>query len=800
MTRILFLCHGNICRSPMAEFVMKKLLAEAGREDVRVESAALHTDEIGNDIHPGTRAKLIEKNIPFAPRAAWLLTAEKARDYDYLIGCDRWNVADLRRLVQPADRSKIRKLLEFAGSEADIADPWYTGDFDQTYDDVEAGCRGLLAKLGARKLGVKILALLLATASFSTALAGESYSFGMISDSHWTGPEYYDGGNRARKDAAEYRAEWMVRERKNLLRAAKVCMDEPSAAFIVHTGDMVDGRCGNLARQVAQLKDGWDLTRGAFPSNVPFIAANGNHETYDFEAPGTYAYPGYAMTVQQYIAKELGRAHPVERHFSFKHGPDLFIVYNSNVDEYEFFKQTLAENRDVRYVFAVGHIPAINPCEDGIEIDSPERGNRMDTHNRFLRLLQSRNVILLCGDTHRIGMVDYVTGEGRLTELMGVSVFGNGGFRELAASVGDFPINWNSAYQPGGVISKRQRFLKGGLVRFWGAKGAGFWKLHVSDARVTADLYTWDCEGVVKSIVLRGEGVECHPVTVEVNAPLSNGVNRLKVKAPVLENVKWRTGLPIGWSARPFKPGEGVLEVTLPDKVRLERKEVAIKLYAVDDSTGRVVANEDRHFMDQEVFGVWHQSGYGCADEEGIVPIPEIRRFAGRTTNQGFCWLANPWPDVYQMNSVEPDFSDEDELWKGYPLKLELFFDLKNSKKAFMDGDAVQVVVLHARKRQDVPFKYREDEVVQYRALIIRDGGKTRKWVNLTGTARAPVIPFRLIAPTDSPDFRGADVIGMDAFFNDIPLMGAVDKRHDNPSMWGNAELERPDAPSIEFE
>ena len=143
--RILFVCHGNICRSPMAEFVMKELLRRVGRDDIEVESAALHTDEIGNDIHRGTRAKLREKGIPFTPRAAWLLTAAKAHEYDLLIGMDDYNIADLRRLVFPEDRPKIRKLLSFAGLERPIADPWYTGDFDATYDEILAGCTALLA-------------------------------------------------------------------------------------------------------------------------------------------------------------------------------------------------------------------------------------------------------------------------------------------------------------------------------------------------------------------------------------------------------------------------------------------------------------------------------------------------------------------------------------------------------------------------------------------------------------------------------------------------------------------------------
>lgn len=147
MMRILFLCHGNICRSPMAEFVMKDLVRKAGVEGVDIESAALHTDEIGSDIHRGTRAKLRSMGIPFSSRAAWLLNAAKAREYDLLIGMDAYNIADLRRLVYPEDLPKIHKLPEFAGKTTDIADPWYTGNFDETYDDVLEGCTALLAKL-----------------------------------------------------------------------------------------------------------------------------------------------------------------------------------------------------------------------------------------------------------------------------------------------------------------------------------------------------------------------------------------------------------------------------------------------------------------------------------------------------------------------------------------------------------------------------------------------------------------------------------------------------------------------------
>ena len=145
--KLLFVCHGNICRSPMAEFVMKDLLRKAGRTDVAVESAALHTDELGNDIHRGTRMELKRHGIPFAPRAAWLLSAAKAAEYDLIIGMDRYNMADLRRLVYLADRPKVRQLLAFAGIDREVADPWYTGNFEETYADVVTGCTALLESL-----------------------------------------------------------------------------------------------------------------------------------------------------------------------------------------------------------------------------------------------------------------------------------------------------------------------------------------------------------------------------------------------------------------------------------------------------------------------------------------------------------------------------------------------------------------------------------------------------------------------------------------------------------------------------
>ena len=149
MMRLLFVCHGNICRSPMAEFVMKDLVQKAGRaDDIQVESAALHTDEIGSDIHSGTRGELVKHHIPFLPREAWLLTEKSAADYDLILAMDEANMSDLRRLLNRGTfAAKVRKLLSFVGETRDVADPWYTGDFETTYADIVAGCTALLKTL-----------------------------------------------------------------------------------------------------------------------------------------------------------------------------------------------------------------------------------------------------------------------------------------------------------------------------------------------------------------------------------------------------------------------------------------------------------------------------------------------------------------------------------------------------------------------------------------------------------------------------------------------------------------------------
>ena len=148
MIKILFICLGNICRSPMAEFLLKDMVKKRGiADDFYIASAATSTYEIGNPVHRGTRAKLAQYGISVSGKTAVQLTKEDYAKYDYLIGMDTANIRDIMRTIGSDPRRKVYKLLQFAGSERNIADPWYTGNFDVTYDDIYEGCTALLEYL-----------------------------------------------------------------------------------------------------------------------------------------------------------------------------------------------------------------------------------------------------------------------------------------------------------------------------------------------------------------------------------------------------------------------------------------------------------------------------------------------------------------------------------------------------------------------------------------------------------------------------------------------------------------------------
>lgn len=148
MTKILFVCHGNICRSPMAEFIMKDLVRKAGLADrFHIGSAATSREELGNPVYPPARRKLAEHGIACAGHAARQLTAQDYENYDLLIGMDRENLRNMRRICGGDPDGKLSLLLDHTGRSGDVADPWYTGDFEATWQDVLAGCQALLAEI-----------------------------------------------------------------------------------------------------------------------------------------------------------------------------------------------------------------------------------------------------------------------------------------------------------------------------------------------------------------------------------------------------------------------------------------------------------------------------------------------------------------------------------------------------------------------------------------------------------------------------------------------------------------------------
>ena len=145
MIKILFVCHGNICRSPMAEFVMKDLVYKAGLSArFQIDSAATSREEIGNPIYPPARRKLAEHGVKVEDRAARQLTRQDYEAYDFLIGMDQKNLRNMRSICGEDDAGKMSLLMDYTKRPGDVADPWYTRDFEATWLDIAEGCQGLL--------------------------------------------------------------------------------------------------------------------------------------------------------------------------------------------------------------------------------------------------------------------------------------------------------------------------------------------------------------------------------------------------------------------------------------------------------------------------------------------------------------------------------------------------------------------------------------------------------------------------------------------------------------------------------
>ncbi|NTV78730.1 MAG: low molecular weight phosphotyrosine protein phosphatase [Clostridiales bacterium] len=148
MIKVLFVCYGNICRSPMAEYLFKDMVEKLGLGDqFEIASAATSAEEVGNPVHSGTKEILSQQGIYADEKRAVTLNRADYEKYDYLIGMDEWNIKSMRKITDGDLAGKIFKLLDFAQEQGDIADPWYTGDFSITYRDIMRGCKGFIEYL-----------------------------------------------------------------------------------------------------------------------------------------------------------------------------------------------------------------------------------------------------------------------------------------------------------------------------------------------------------------------------------------------------------------------------------------------------------------------------------------------------------------------------------------------------------------------------------------------------------------------------------------------------------------------------
>lgn len=148
MIKILFICHGNICRSPMAEFIMKNLVHKLGLDGLfEVASAATSAEEVGNPVYPPARRELNTHGISCKGKTARQVTKQDYEKYDYLVVMEKYNLRNLRRIIPDDPEGKITLLMQFAGRDEDIEDPWYSGNFSKVYAQIEEGCRAMLEQL-----------------------------------------------------------------------------------------------------------------------------------------------------------------------------------------------------------------------------------------------------------------------------------------------------------------------------------------------------------------------------------------------------------------------------------------------------------------------------------------------------------------------------------------------------------------------------------------------------------------------------------------------------------------------------
>ena len=149
--RTLFVCHGNICRSPMAEFIMKDMAAKRGLKDFYIESCATSTEELGCDMYPPAKRCLTSHGIPFEHRSARQMTRGDYDRFDMIIAMDSWNIRNMRHFVGNDPEGKVSLMMSHCGKDDDVTDPWYSGDFETTYNDITEACTALLDSLEGRQ-------------------------------------------------------------------------------------------------------------------------------------------------------------------------------------------------------------------------------------------------------------------------------------------------------------------------------------------------------------------------------------------------------------------------------------------------------------------------------------------------------------------------------------------------------------------------------------------------------------------------------------------------------------------------